>query len=345
MKKRGIIILGAMTVLSFAFLSCNEGVSTKPVLKTSSDTLSYAIGTEYYVKTGLRMYLSTSELNLLQDTSAISSQYKKKIEETLEDTSKDALRKEMRYKIDSIEKINHKILIEVARGIKDAAEASTQLKKAYIKGLTVGMGVYEGMLGSYTQQFFGSKDLADEIDKDLFYSGLIAAVSGSEFAIEDPELVVAEKSDAYLQQQHDEKIRKIHEQYAENAAKGQEFLEKNKEKNGVIVLPSGLQYKAIRNGNGPKPKISDTVKVHYTGQLVNGVEFDNSHKRGKPVIFGVSNMLKGWSEVLQLMPVGSKWIVYIPEDLAYGTVETGPIEPLSTLIFEIELLGIENQKK
>ena len=122
---------------------------------------------------------------------------------------------------------------------------------------------------------------------------------------------------------------------------GKAFLEENKKKEGVVVLPSGLQYKILTAGNGPKPKASDTVKCHYEGRLINGQVFDSSVRREEPAEFPVGGVIQGWVEALQLMPVGSKWQLYIPSNLAYGTHGAGQsIGPNETLIFDVELLAI-----
>ncbi|MCP4123097.1 MAG: FKBP-type peptidyl-prolyl cis-trans isomerase [Bacteroidetes bacterium] len=123
---------------------------------------------------------------------------------------------------------------------------------------------------------------------------------------------------------------------------GKKFLEENSTKEGVVVLPSGLQYKILKEGDGPKPGPSSTVKTHYHGTLIDGTVFDSSVDRGEPISFPVNGVIKGWTEALQLMPVGSKWQLYIPSDLAYGPRGAGgAIGPNSTLIFDVELLGIE----
>ena len=134
-----------------------------------------------------------------------------------------------------------------------------------------------------------------------------------------------------MQQEMTEKNREI----------GEKFLVENKKRAGVITLPSGLQYEVITEGKGAKPKATDRVKCHYEGQLINGQVFDSSVKRGEPAVFGVNQVIPGWVEALQLMPVGSKWKLYIPSDLAYGEKGAGEaIAPNSTLIFEVELLDI-----
>jgi FKBP-type peptidyl-prolyl cis-trans isomerase FklB len=127
-----------------------------------------------------------------------------------------------------------------------------------------------------------------------------------------------------------------------NKKEGDAFLAANKSKPGVITLPSGLQYKIVKEGTGPKPTASDTVVCNYRGTLINGTEFDSSYKRGQPATFPVGGVIKGWTEALQLMPVGSKWDLYIPPDLAYGARGAGnDIGPNATLIFEVELLSIQ----
>ena len=127
-----------------------------------------------------------------------------------------------------------------------------------------------------------------------------------------------------------------------NIEEGKAFLEENSKKEGVTTLPSGLQYEVIKEGTGEKPSATDSVKCHYHGTLLDGTVFDSSVQRGEPAVFGVSQVIKGWVEGLQLMSVGSKWRLFIPSDLAYGEQGAGSsIQPNSTLIFEVELLGIE----
>ena len=124
---------------------------------------------------------------------------------------------------------------------------------------------------------------------------------------------------------------------------GAAFLTANKRKKGVITLPDGLQYKILKKGQGPVPKETDTVKVHYAGRLINGKEFDSSYKRREPAIFPVNGVIPGWVEALQLMPVGSTWELYVPAKLAYGDAGSPPvIGPNQTLIFKVELLGIQH---
>jgi FKBP-type peptidyl-prolyl cis-trans isomerase FklB len=125
-----------------------------------------------------------------------------------------------------------------------------------------------------------------------------------------------------------------------NKEAGEEFLRINKNKAGVVTLPSGLQYEILSRGNGPVPKATDKVRTHYHGTLINGTVFDSSVERGEPATFGVTQVIAGWVEALQLMPEGSKWRLFIPSELAYGTRGAGNIAPDSALIFDVELLDI-----
>jgi FKBP-type peptidyl-prolyl cis-trans isomerase FklB len=135
---------------------------------------------------------------------------------------------------------------------------------------------------------------------------------------------------------------RVREFTAKNLEMGKAFLEENRSKEGVAVLPSGLQYRVMKEGNGPTPKLSDSVTVHYRGTLIDGREFDSSYGRGEPAILSLGSMIKGWQEALPLMKTGSKWQIFVPADLAYGQRHSGRIPPHSTLIFEIDLLSVSN---
>lgn len=132
----------------------------------------------------------------------------------------------------------------------------------------------------------------------------------------------------------------------ERKKEGEDFLAKNKDKKGVITLDSGLQYEVIKEGSGEKPSLESVVKTHYKGTLIDGTEFDSSYKRNEPAVFPVNGVIPGWTEALQLMPVGSKWKLYVPSDLAYGPRGAGEmVPPNSVLIFEIELIEIQMPEK
>jgi FKBP-type peptidyl-prolyl cis-trans isomerase FklB len=204
----------------------------------------------------------------------------------------------------------------------------TQKEKAsYAIGVNIGKGLH--------------RDGVD-VDTALIQRGIRDALLNNKLLLTDDEMKTA-----LMGLQADLKKKADTEMAAAGAAnkkEGETFLAANKAKEGVVTLPDGLQYKILTPGNGPKPTATDTVVANYKGTLINGTEFDSSYKRGQPVTFPVGQVIKGWTEVLQLMPVGSKWEVYIPSDLAYGPQgpgRAGPIGPDQTLIFEIELVSIQ----
>ena len=170
------------------------------------------------------------------------------------------------------------------------------------------------------------------INAEAFIDGLNVVFSGKM-----PEIMPDEANN--ILQDYFDKLQQAKGKEAK--AEGEKFLAENKKKEGVVALPSGLQYKILTAGNGPKPKASDTVKCYYEGRLINGTVFDSSIRRNEPAEFPVSGVIAGWVEALQLMPVGSKWQLYIPSELAYGTHGAGQsIGPNQTLIFDVELLAI-----
>lgn len=177
------------------------------------------------------------------------------------------------------------------------------------------------------------KEGYDAIPIDIFVKAMSAAIKGEELLLSRPQC------ETYVQAESQNIKMK---QYEVNKEAGQKFLAANKNKEGVIALDNGLQYEVIRMGDGAKPKATDEVIVHYHGTLIDGTVFDSSVDRGESISFPLNRVIKGWTEILQLMPVGSKWRVYIPYDLAYGDRAAGAvIAPYSALIFEIDLLGIK----
>jgi FKBP-type peptidyl-prolyl cis-trans isomerase len=183
-----------------------------------------------------------------------------------------------------------------------------------------------------------------EIDPALVTQGLRAAMAGGKTLL-TPE----EAQDALMDVQND--LRKKQQEKMQvmgeaNKKEGDAFLAANKAKEGVVTLPSGLEYKILKAGTGPKPAATDTVVCNYRGTLINGTEFDSSYKRGQPATFPVTGVIKGWTEALQLMPVGSKWQLFIPSSLAYAERGAGgEIGPNATLIFDVELMSIQEKPK
>ena len=181
-----------------------------------------------------------------------------------------------------------------------------------------------------------------DVDPNLLTQGIKDGLAGGKTQMTDEEArATLEQWQTDMRQQRQAKMQQESEA---NKKEGDAFLAANKTKEGVITLPDGLQYKVLKQGDGPKPTTNDKVVCNYRGTLVNGTEFDSSYKRNEPATFPVTGVIKGWTEALQLMPVGSKWQLYIPSDLAYGPPGRGPIPPNSTLIFDIELLSIQPQQ-
>lgn len=212
---------------------------------------------------------------------------------------------------------------------KAAAELKTfQDKLSYSMGLDVGT-------------YF--KGMKDDIDYDRLILGITDSFKGNKPLLTPEE--VAEVQKEFAAKMQAKQATQIKEQQEKNKKAGDEYLAKNKEKKGVVVTKSGLQYEVVKKGNGVKVKAGDQVKVHYTGTLVNGTVFDDSRKRGEPAVFGVDQVIPGWSEALKLMDVGSQYKLAIPSSLAYGEQGAPPvIEPNSVLLFDVELISIEKKE-
>jgi FKBP-type peptidyl-prolyl cis-trans isomerase FklB len=180
-----------------------------------------------------------------------------------------------------------------------------------------------------------------EVDPAVLIRGLKDALAGNKLLLTDEEAKAA--LTALQAEVRGKEEAKIKAAAVENKKTGEAFLAGNKTKEGVVTLPSGLQYKVVKEGTGPKPTAEDTVLCHYRGTLVDNTEFDSSYKRGEPLKIPVGGVIKGWTEAIQLMPIGSKWQLFIPSDLAYGDrgAPGSPIGPNSALIFEVELISIE----
>ena len=194
---------------------------------------------------------------------------------------------------------------------------------------------------SYTvgvQMAMGIKSQGIEVDADALKQAIDDVFAGHE-----PLLSTNEMRQALMAfQKRQEAARNARAE--ENRKRGEAFLAKNRQKSGVKVLPNGIQYRIIKKGSGPRPTASDTVVVNYRGRLVDGREFDSSYKRGQPATFPVNGVIKGWQEILPLMPAGSKWEVVVPSDLAYGAAGAGGhIGPNETLVFDIDLLEVKGK--
>lgn len=206
-----------------------------------------------------------------------------------------------------------------------AIELDTEQKKlGYIIGMDIGKSL---------------KDQGTEVDLDSLISAIRSTYNGEELAMTTEEAGQVRKE--YIEKRQAEQQAQVAAAGQTNLVAGQEFLAENATKEGVQTTASGLQYKVVTMGEGAKPVATDTVKVHYRGTLLDGTEFDSSYARNEPISFALNRVIAGWTEGVQLMPIGSKFMFYIAPDLAYGEGGGGPIPPNSTLIFEVELLDIE----
>ena len=221
------------------------------------------------------------------------------------------------------------------KGLNDGANAGDDKKKAaYYAGIQIGQQISNQMVKGINHEVFGG-DSTKTISLKNFMAGFVSGTTGKKglMTIEQAGRVAQEKMVSI-------KVKAMEKQYGPNKVAGEKFLAANKKKPGVVTLPSGVQYKVIKEGNGPMPKDTSMVKVQYEGKTIDGNVFDSSYKRGEPVSLRANQVIKGWTEALVHMPVGSVWEVYIPQNLAYGEREQGQIKPFSVLIFKIELVSL-----
>ena len=225
---------------------------------------------------------------------------------------------------------------DFVKGIEEGINKATKKDRAYTAGVQIGQQLSADMFEGMNSQLFGN-DSTQSLSKANFMAGFIAAIKNNA-------IVSQEEAQEYAKT-HTEaiKAKAMEAQYGENKAAGEKFLAENKTKEGVVTTESGLQYKIIKAGKGEIPTKSSTVKVHYKGTLIDGTEFDSSYSRNAPTSFRADQVIAGWTEALTMMPVGSKWELYIPQELAYGVRDAGKIKPFSALIFEVELLEIEKK--
>jgi len=256
-----------------------------------------------------------------------------------------------------IDSLNYAFGLANGNGIKNyyLAQDTANADSLKIKIAMLLKGINEGMKGGdsdYTElEGIGANigtalkeqsekglmgDSTLKVDMDLIKQGLVNGLRGSNVTMTAEEAQMYVNSTMQRLQQE-----KMASQYGPNKAAGEKFLADNKAKAGVTTTASGLQYEVITKGTGALPTDTSTVKVHYHGTLIDGTVFDSSVDRGEPATFGVNQVIKGWTEALKLMPVGSKYKLYIPQELAYGPADQGKIKPYSALIFDVELISIE----
>jgi len=340
MKKIQVVALGAFVAIGVLLTSCGGSVSTNASLKTDNDTISYAFGASMYDQQGLGMFLQQS--GIIGDTMSVRSYYSRMIGMDTIGAKKDSLTKVMKFKIDSISKSNTRNIAEFLKGLKQSIDAP-ESQQAYYTGLSIGGQIGKQMFPNVIAQLYGP-DSKEKMNADAFLAALAASMKGEKFIIPEAGTLFNTKMQEVQAKEQAKREEEMKALNADKIAAEAKFFEENKTKEGVVTLPSGVQYKILKEGNGAKPSANDVVKVHYHGTLIDGTVFDSSVDRGTPATFNVSGVIKGWTEILQLMPVGSKWTVYIPYDLAYGGADRGTIKPFSNLIFDIELIDIENKK-
>ena len=235
---------------------------------------------------------------------------------------------------------------DFVKGLKEGVNAGEDKQKAaYYAGLQIGQQIVRQMKPGINKELFGD-DNSKSISIDQFMAGFISGYTGKDG------LMSMDDAQKQAQRLMDEvKNEALLEKYGDNKKAGEDFMAAQaklakKKKSGITVLPSGLMYKVLVKGDGPVAKTTDKVKVKYEGRLIDGTVFDSTEKHGgEPATFAPNQVIKGWTEALTLMPVGSKWQLYIPQELAYGNRDAGQIKPFSALIFDVEVLEIVEDKK
>ncbi|MCM0343485.1 FKBP-type peptidyl-prolyl cis-trans isomerase [Bacteroides fragilis] len=227
-------------------------------------------------------------------------------------------------------------IADFLKGVNDAANKTSKKDQAYLLGLQIGsqMAGPQAIKGMNHQLF--ADDSTMTVNKSDILAGVFAGVLNKDMKItpEEAQVLIQKMMESI-------KGKAAEKKYADNKAAGEKFLAENKTKEGVKTTASGLQYKVITEGKGEIPNDTCKVKVNYRGKLIDGTEFESTYTRNEPFVTNVGGVIKGWTEALKMMPVGSKWELYIPQELAYGSRDMGQIKPFSALVFEIELLGIE----
>ena len=225
-------------------------------------------------------------------------------------------------------------MADFVKGLKAGIKVGDNAKQtAFNAGLQIGQQVSNQIIPGVSREVFGNAE--ELINKDYFMAGFVAGVTEENLLMHP---MVAQQAAYRLIEEL--KAERFEQQFGANKAQGEAFLDSIAQAEGVVKTESGLCYKVITKGKGATPAATDRVKVHYRGTLIDGTEFDSSYSRNEPTTFGVNQVIAGWTEALTLMPVGSKWMLYIPQDLAYGSRDMGTIKPFSTLVFEVELLEI-----
>ena len=219
-------------------------------------------------------------------------------------------------------------------GVQKGTKSANPQQKAHLAGMQIGQQISGDMFKAINNQLFAG-DSVKSLSKNNFLAGFLDGVQNKNImSMEEATDYVRTKAEAIQKNALESK-------YAEYKKENEDFLVANKDKEGIKTTESGLQYRIVKAGKGAVPTKESKVKVHYRGTLIDGTQFDSSYDRKEPTTFQANQVIAGWTEALTMMPVGSKWELYIPQELAYGSRDMGQIKPFSTLIFEVELLSIE----
>lgn len=334
--KKTLIILAVLGFFCSLSLQAKKKEKNKkvdtvyiPFIGNEADSLSYAFG--FTVINGLPQYLM--QLGVLNDTTAIYTDYELKMKDSTLDKTR--LENELKSKIDSVKAANNVNMKKFLEGFRSSF-LDNDRNVAYNTGIGIA-GQINKIVSNFSNEVFTTKD---SFNKDLFVLAFESALWKEPSIISNVDEFVKQNLDKAQEIKKIKEDERLKAEYAERIKEGDEFMASNKIREGVVTTPSGLQYQILTEGHGAVPKSGDVVKVDYQGSLSDGTVFDSSIKRGNFATFGVDQVIKGWNEALLLMPVGSKWRLYIPYYLAYGENDMGTIKPYSNLIFEVELLDI-----
>ena len=229
-------------------------------------------------------------------------------------------------------------MADFIKGLNEGANSGDDKKKAaYYAGIQIGQQIANQWVSGMNHELFG-EDSTKTISLKNLMAGFVSGIKANGLMTVDSAQVLAQTMMQTI------KAKELEKTYGSNKEAGEKFLAENAKKDGVKTLPSGVQYKVIKEGNGPIPADTSLVKVHYEGKTVEGKVFDSSYQRGEPINLRCNQTIKGWTDAMVHMPAGSVWEVYIPQDLAYGEREQGDIKPFSALIFKIELIEVNPKK-
>ena len=342
MKTFKFFAICAIAAMALTMASCNRASAPRTNLRTTVDTVSYAWGVTLAAP---HLVHQLENLGVLSSVTAIEQDFDFRMLQA-DSLERIALSRERRAAVDSVNRANSRTINEFIRGMRRAIDVD-DVTSPYAIGMSFGMHVSHE-IAQINEALFG-QDARESINTNQVLAGFASVLRNDQLAIDQTE--AGEIFHNAMQRAHEEQMARheaeLRGQFEEEIAAGAAFLAENARREGVVVLPSGLQYEIIRAGTGEKPAITDRVRVHYHGTLIDGTVFDSSMDRQREnpdrdwaAVFGVTDVISGWTEALQLMPVGSKWRLVLPYDLAYGGQDRGIIRPFSVLIFDVELLEI-----